>query len=122
MQPDFTINNELKELNSLLVNIPRTNVFTVPDGYFDSLSVDIIHGINDELLINDLIIPGLEEDIPEGYFEGLADSIFNKIQLEENDGEQRATALRSAIGTGNVFSVPDDYFNGLAASIRFNRS
>ena len=118
MQPDFTINNELKELNSILVNIPKTNVFTVPNGYFDSVSADIMHGINDDLVSNKLIIPGLEADVPAGYFDGLADSIFNKIKLEENEGEQRAIALRSAVGTGNVFSVPEGYFNELAASIQ----
>lgn len=118
MQPDFTINNELKELNSLLANIPKTNVFTVPNGYFESLSADIMHGINDDLVSNKLIISGLEADVPAGYFDGLADSIFNKIKLEEHEGEQRAIALRSVVGTGNIFSVPDGYFNGLATSIQ----
>ncbi len=118
MQPDITIHNELKELNSLLVNIPKTNVFTVPNGYFDFLSNDILQGINNELAINGLIIPAVERNIPEGYFEGLADSIINKIKLEEYNGDQQAATLRSSIGTGNVFSVPEGYFNGLAASIQ----
>ena len=40
--------NELKELSPTLAAIEKVNVFTVPDGYFERVSADILVGIEVE--------------------------------------------------------------------------
>ncbi|MBC7537119.1 MAG: hypothetical protein H7258_15620 [Ferruginibacter sp.] len=117
MQKSPSIYNELKELNSPLADIPATNVFTVPEGYFDVLSLDIMQAIN-EYRIEELNIPALERNVPEGYFDTLADEVLRKIRrsdtapaMEEEDG------FLASVRKINVFTVPENYFEGLATGI-----
>lgn len=119
MHTNVTIYNELKELNSWLADISNTNVFTVPAGYFDSLSSDILFSINDQSTITELNIGFSDMKVPEGYFDGLADQIMNKIRIDESDlalGEQEPAFLAS-IRKLNVFTVPEGYFDSLAGAI-----
>jgi hypothetical protein len=117
MQKNDAIYDELKELKSSLAGIPKTNVFTVPDGYFNSLSSDILEGINNEYAIENLDIPVTGMKVPEGYFEGLADSILNKIKTAAVGEEEEASVLLAPVRHINVFRVPNGYFDTLASSI-----
>jgi len=116
MHKNVTIYNELKELNSWLADISNINVFTVPDGYFSSLSSDMLHIVKDQNTINELDIPVLDMKVPDGYFDGLADVIMGKIKLEEA-GNLSEPAFLPALTRKNVFSVPEGYFEGLAENI-----
>ncbi len=116
MQKNAMIYNELKELNSPLAAISNANVFTVPGGYFDALSSDIMQGIHNEYLIEDLAIPDLDIKVPEGYFEGLADTIMSKIKLEEAVSTEDY-GLLAGMRQKNVFTVPDGYFDTLPENI-----
>lgn len=106
MHKDDTIQNELKELNSVLADIPKMNVYTVPDGYFDVLSHDIL------LAIQEPVQEAGGGTVPAGYFEGLSDSIMAKIKTEEE-----TSLLLKDIKEKNVYSVPVGYFDSLAGSI-----
>jgi hypothetical protein len=110
MKSNDIIQNELKEFNSLLADISRRNVYSVPDGYFDVLSRDILLGIQQT--------PIQVEDngmVPGGYFEGLAGSIMQKIKEGITDEDE--SVLLKGLKNFNVYQVPAGYFDGLASGI-----
>ena len=110
MHSNLTIQNELKELNSILAGISNTNVYTVPDGYFEAMALDILNTLQQ---VSD-ISPNAA--VPEGYFEGLADGIMNKIK----DGlamKDEGSALLSTVKNINPYTVPHGYFEALAGNI-----
>ena len=110
MHSNLTIQNELKELNSILAGISNTNVYTVPDGYFEAMALDILNTLQQ---VSD-ISPNAA--VPEGYFEGLADGIMNKIK----DGlamKDEGSALLSTVRNVNPYTVPHGYFETLAGNI-----
>ncbi|MEP7163505.1 MAG: hypothetical protein ABI741_02365 [Ferruginibacter sp.] len=108
MQSNDTIKKELKELNSILAGIPNTNVYRVPDGYFDVLSHDILLAVRQ---------PAKEaadnSSVPAGYFDGLAGTIMGKIRAGADEG----SALLAGLKGINVYRVPPGYFNNLSAEI-----
>ena len=118
MHNNTTIYNELKELNSPLADISNVNVYKAPAGYFASLSSVILQAVHDRNGLDELDIPVLEMKVPEGYFDGLADSIMDKIKSVEIS-EVKATYPAFLDGTreNNVYKIPADYFEGLPAAI-----
>lgn len=113
--------NELKELSTVLAAIEKTNVFTVPDGYFEYLSTDILLGIeNANGLLMDVAVANTG-DIPVGYFDSLASSILNKIKaqnVEDAAAEIRALSpMLYSIQNENVFEVPQEYFKNLPEAV-----
>src|SRR3954470_18269641 len=98
--------NELNTLSPLLATVPRVNVFTVPNGYFDYLSTSILLSINEPQM--DFLVNTSKEhqpSVPEGYFESLADTIMAKIKMAEfetADGEiKRLSPALAATGNDN---------------------
>lgn len=119
MRKNVMIYNELKELNSPLADISNKNVFTVPEGYFDSLPADILHGIKAQYTMEDLDIPALDMKVPENYFDGLANEIMSKIKANEIPPalEETYPGWLISLRHKNVFKVPDGYFDSLAENI-----
>ena len=108
MHSNDTIQNELKELNSILAGISNENVYTVPMGYFEVLSYDILLGIKEQITaVAD------KSTVPAGYFDGLADTILGKIRTGIDD----ETGLLAGLKGINVYRVPQGYFDDLAISI-----
>jgi len=122
MQTSVDILNELKELSPLLAGMEKTNVFTVPEGYFDGLADHalIVCKAEEASVLNDLSKQEHRE-VPAGYFDNLADSIMAKIKAVEN--ETAAEELRTlspalySIQNENTFEVPAGYFDGLPDAI-----
>ena len=110
MHSNLTIQNELKELNSILAGISNTNVYTVPDGYFEAMALDILNTLQQVSGIT------LNATVPEGYFEGLADGIMNKIK-EGLAMKDEGSALLSTVKNVNPYTVPHGYFETLAGNI-----
>jgi hypothetical protein len=114
--------NELKELSFTIAAIEKVNVFTVPDGYFENLSADILMGIETEngSIVNASALDS-PVDVPTGYFETLSDSIMTKIKAQEAD--DAATEIRAlspmlySIQNENVFEVPTGYFESLSDAV-----
>lgn len=110
------ISEELNNLSSLLAGIEKKNIFSVPDGYFNVLSIGILKKINNnaaEFKIDKLTVP-------EGYFENLSTSILSKIKLLHDDPAQELRALSPmlySIQNENVFEVPVGYFRNLQDDI-----
>ena len=110
------ISEELANISSLLAGIEKKNIFSVPEGYFDELSINILKNIG----------TGFSESksdrlsVPEGYFENLSSSILNKIRSLTETPEQELRALSPmlySIQNENVFQVPAGYFANLQDSI-----
>jgi len=70
MEESTNILNELTALSPTLAAINKVNPFTVPNGYFDTLSDDIL-----AQTFREQHSPA----IPAGYFNTLADNILNKL-------------------------------------------
>ncbi len=108
MHSNDTIQNELKELNSILAGISNENVYTVPMGYFEVLSHDILLGIKEQTTaLTDI------STVPAGYFDGLADTILGRIKA----GSDEESSLLASIKGINVYRVPSGYFAGLSTDI-----
>lgn len=122
MENRTDILNELKALSPTLAAMEKVNVFTVPDGYFDCLSTDIIMGIEIENSVNnsgsELVT---DREVPAGYFDTVANSILSKIKAEVND--DAATEIKAlspmlySIQNENVFELPAGYFENLSENV-----
>ena len=121
MQNKIDILNELKALSPVVAEIEKVNVFTVPFGYFDVLSNDILASLNEQFP-GSIQTLGAEKGnkVPEGYFDSLADNILHKIKVQAQE-QTAADELRAlspmlySIQGENVFEVPYNYFSNLPA-------
>jgi hypothetical protein len=107
------ISDELAGISSLLAGIEKKNVFSIPEGYFDMLSITILKKLDTSPLIETLTVP-------EGYFENLSSSILQKIRSLDETAEQELRILSPmlySIQNENVFEVPAGYFINLQNDI-----
>lgn len=119
MENRTDILNELREISPTLAAIEKVNIFSVPGGYFESLSADILLGIHTESGLPELASPEPFAQVPEGYFEQLAGSILNKIKAQESEADSLPVVL-TGIQSKIVFEVPEGYFESLTGSILSN--
>ena len=119
MEINSYILNELKDISPLLGAMEKTNVFTVPEGYFEKLDTDILTVLKAEgCLLNSIAGPHLGS-VPDGYFDSLSDSVLNKIKALDN-AEDEIKNLSPALHNlpqQNMFTVPDGYFDSLPAAV-----
>ncbi|MCP9750519.1 hypothetical protein [Ferruginibacter sp. HRS2-29] len=119
MTSNKEISAELLSLSPTLAAIPNTNVFSVPDNYFNELPANVLQLLQPDqpLSFSKAATPAMS--VPEGYFDGLASSILNKIksQAEETVVEEISSLSPAiaAIGKRNVFTVPEGYFDGISS-------
>jgi hypothetical protein len=108
MKTNEDILNELLTISPLLAGIDRKNVFTVPEGYFNTLNQHIINRtVHNQTL----------SSVPEGYFDNLAGQVLNKIKAEEDVTLETLAPHLQALQHINVFRVPNGYFNDLASVV-----
>jgi hypothetical protein len=109
MKRNEEILNELLAISPLLAKASNENVFTVPEGYFNTLN---------QLILSKTIHNQETLSVPAGYFETLSSKILNRIAEEDALVETKniSPALYS-LQNKNVFSVPKGYFENLAAIV-----
>ncbi len=119
MENTTDILNELKSISLIIAGMNKVNVYTVPEGYFSSISTTVLACVFEERELIPLSNNKQSSDIPEGYFEQLADSILQKIKKAEtaNDEIRNLSPLLYQIQNKNVFEIPADYFNSLNENI-----
>jgi hypothetical protein len=119
MESTNDILNELKELSPVLAAIEKLNVFTVPEGYFERLSDDIVAGIGYERGVADIASSTDKAvDVPQRYFENLAETILARVKGESASDELRSVSpMLYSIQNENVFDVPQGYFDDLSDTI-----
>lgn len=114
--------DELKALSPLLAAIEKINVFSVPAGYFDSISETVLAGIQEEDIAS---LNGFSKDtvfeIPNGYFDSLSSNILNRIKAEQpvaaSDELRVLSPMLYSIQNQNVFEVPAGYFDIVSTAI-----
>lgn len=103
---------ELAGISSVISQIPKGNIFTVPDNYFQNFSETLLIKIveSGNLPAKEII----NQKVPEGYFENFAANILSKIKESDLQTAQEEIKTLSpviaGIGNKNVFNVPQGYF------------
>jgi hypothetical protein len=125
MENSNPILNELMQISPLLRAIDNRTPYTVPDGYFDTVAVQVILRIAIEEKSGE--DPGLQINnetvyqVPEGYFENLAGNIINRIKARDAANAKEELELLSpllgSMGKINPFSSPEDYFTDISDNI-----
>lgn len=103
-----------------LGKISKTNIFKVPDGYFDRLPLLIQKRLESPVSEGLLSKENLAQNIfktPDGYFDQLTQKIHNKVTAESQEEFTIPDAL-SQIPKAGVFQVPDRYFDHLALQVQ----
>lgn len=117
MERNTDILNELKSISPFVAAIGTKNIFSVPQGYFDSLSDTVLVCIKEEYGI----LPTVNTNsVPQGYFDDLASSILDKIKNQQTSAVDEIKELSPALHSiqhKNVFEVPVNYFVDLPEAV-----
>lgn len=119
MKTSLEILNELKSISPLLAGIAKTNVFTVPEGYFNSIENSILANARTAHLTGSLqkVAP---YTVPEGYFDSLADNVLDKIKnslFSASEELRSISPLLYSFQNENVFTTPPGYFDELPEEV-----
>lgn len=112
MNRSVDIVNELKEISPLVAGIGCANVFTVPDGYFDTIARTVLISVGEgktQATSNN--------DVPAGYFDNLANNILGKIKGTVANELQEVSPLLAGIKKENPFKVPEHYFEAIPGEV-----
>jgi len=112
MNRSVDIVNELNEISPLLAGIGYTNVFTIPDGYFDSIAGTVLISVGE---VNSLATTNA--DVPTGYFDELSNKILGKIKGTVANELEEVSPLLAGIIKENPFKVPEHYFEAIPAEV-----
>lgn len=125
MELSSNIYIELRQIAPAVANIGNNNPYTVPMGYFDLLSADIMLKIRPEAVVTS----ANPYSTPMGYFDGLASNILDKIKVAEQKRSKEIIAeleevapLLNTIDHGNLLSVPYGYFEAFTVHTKKERN
>jgi hypothetical protein len=99
------IQEELLTISEVVANIPKCNVFEVPESYFDHAQ--------SEVLIKCIESPVFET--PENYFKQLPEIILDKIK--NADSSKNETLILSTQEKQHPYTIPNNYFDSLPEHI-----
>jgi hypothetical protein len=99
------IYEELLTISEVVANIPKCNVFGVPESYFDHAQ--------SEVLIKCIESPVFET--PENYFKQLPEIILDKIK--NADSSKNETLILSTQEKQHPYTIPNNYFDSLPEHI-----
>jgi len=123
---------ELRELQSSLVNAPVQNIYHVPVGYFEGLADQVLDRIKaleavnaaEELnylspLLNN-ISREMPYSVPAGFFDGLAETVIKSVTNDHQTPDEELETLSpilSGLKKEMPFTVPQGYFEGLNKTV-----
>ena len=118
MDSSEQILNEMKEISLLLADATRTNLYTLPEGYFEGLPNAVVQKIQDAELLLPVVTATYK--VPENYFETLPQQILSQIQNSNEvlDEMELIAPILNTISKKTVFSLPEGYFNQLQPQIK----
>ncbi len=123
MNSRLTIQQELKELSSLIPHDLEQPVFTVPEGYFENFAATVWTKLrgqhqqtpHDELNELSPVLAAIPKKmpfaVPENYFSGFTQTIPGLV------AEDELPELLQSIGRQMPQTVPTGYFDGLPGTI-----
>ncbi len=114
MNPE-NIHAELSKIAPLLAEVPKKNVYSVPDGYFGDLQTNLLQKLKGPTTAIRTKSPF---SAPTGYFDNLSADILSKIKAQDlfssgETNELAETPILRSIPRRQVYSVPGGYFEGL---------
>ncbi|MEP6673771.1 MAG: hypothetical protein ABJA78_01400 [Ferruginibacter sp.] len=119
MEKITDIQDELKQMSPLLSGLTQSNLYTIPQGYFEQLPEKLLAVARNSGIVEDS--NQQQSDIPEGYFNTLADTILNRIKLQEgqseHESEEALSPLLQSIRKINPYQIPVGYFETLSLEI-----
>ncbi len=128
MAQNNNILQELRELESSLVNMAVQNAYSVPEGYFEGLAAQVLNRIKameattamEELHLLSPAVSALPKQIPYsapvGYFEALAENsmqLIREIGLSAAEETAGLSPLLNGLDKQMPYTVPQGYFNGI---------
>jgi hypothetical protein len=120
MNPSPEILTELETISPFLARLPRINVFEVPEGYFNELELRISGFVAVNTVPEESMGKRNLQQVPAGYFDTLSSSILARVKAvyPESSREEllRISPMLLSL-KGNIFSVPDNYFQSFAGSV-----
>lgn len=119
MEKNTDILNEIQSISPVLASLRDTNVFEVPDGYFNQLSENVKERVISAGLSELGMSQTVPQQVPEGYFDNLSASILQKIKAEKiaEQPDSLPAGLPASMREINVFVVPQGYFESLPEQI-----
>ena len=115
MPANKDISLELQAISPLLAEMSNKNIFSIPQGYFETLSENIVEILKSELIINTKATPF---NIPKGYFDNLSALILDKITIDDAEQEIKLhSPLLFNIKQAQTYNVPVEYFNELPINL-----
>lgn len=117
MERDKMIWEELNELSLTVAAIGNRNVFSVPNGYFDGLTENVLLSVSEEMPLN--IPHKMPFAVPEGYFDSLADNVLKAVKAKSFSNNeiwnelQEIAPLLNTISKQPVYTMPAGYFDEL---------
>ena len=116
MENSNTILNELKEISAVVAGIGQQQPYAVPEGYFDSLPMQLLLRIGlEEKAGADPVLNISKNNVyqaPVGYFDNLPGNILKRVKEEEAGADPVVN-----INKENMYQAPAGYFDGLAGNI-----
>jgi hypothetical protein len=112
-----SVDQELTELSPLLASIPKTSVFSIPEGYFmrNLENIDVVVAEESSAIINSAG-KDMPYVVPSGYFESFSTSVLRKVRPQAkvvamNPGRWMRVAA-AAIIAGIITISGIVYFSG----------
>lgn len=117
--------NELVLLSPLVAEISHVTPYKVPVDYFDLLEAIVMARIaaggNEENSLLQVAGKQMPQDVPQGYFDSLPDSILSKIKTQNSTSVieelNELSPLLATLPKANLYEVPAGYFEHLSAGI-----
>ena len=99
------IYEELLTISEVVANIPKCNVFEVPEGYFSDASAEVLIKCADSPVFQ----------TAENYFEQLPAIIIDKIK--NTNSTENETIILSNLEKQHPYTIPNNYFESLPEHI-----
>jgi hypothetical protein len=115
MNSRIPINDELKNVAPQLINAPVAMPYTLPPDYFLHLAPYLLNIVNEETVLLTGVSKENPYSVPTGFFEGFAQSVLDKLHIENSSGldESEESFLFSGASRKMLYEVPADYFETL---------
>lgn len=114
METNIDILNELAAISPVIAGINKVNVFTAPQGYFETISETVLACLQEDNIVLNAAVKQ-KADVPTGYFDELAALILNKIKANDAASEEikYLSPLLFDLQKRQVFKIPTGYFDTL---------
>jgi hypothetical protein len=119
MENKNTIQEELTTISPLLAALPKANVYTAPDNYFEDFTTSIITLVSTTGFMDDVAKYNPSMQVPVAYFDQLAATILKKINIQQqtilHSDEAELSKQLKDLRSYNVYETPVNYFANFPA-------